>query len=386
MTKIALVLSGGGFRGAFQVGAMQALKENWQKIKPGKSEPIFDIVSGVSVGALNGLLMAQNKLTDLEDIWTKIGENGLSEIYHSEFIDTHLDQDTDNPKLKYKISWRTIKDYFPETAHNLLSKAIFNRKAIFNSFEGEFRKIRSLADNSPLLEKLRKYARKERFDKCRFKCGFVSLDDGNYYSVNACDFDSDEDFAKGVLASTSMPIIWAPVDQVSVVGKKIKQCVDGGIRCVSPLRYIIEDIKNDSSPEEYTVIVINCSTGKINKEDYRYKNIAEIALRSLDDIAITEIFNNDIRDFVTKNDFVKQIKEIHPEETVYDYNFEKNQRGKPLFYFKSIIIQPDENILGDPLTANARQIKMRIEHGRSKALMALDIHKNSEPGNRTTIV
>lgn len=386
MAKTALVLSGGGFRGAFQVGAVQALKENWQKISPGSPSPQFDIISGVSVGALNGLLIAQDKLDDLVEIWDKIGKNGLSEIYTSDFIDTHLEQNTDHPKLKYKLSWRIIRTYFPETAHNLLWKAIFNRKAILKSFEKEFGRVRSLADNSPLLEKLRKYAHRDRFEKCRFKCGFVSLDNGRYYSVNACDFDTDEDFARGVLASTTMPIIWPPVDHVGVRGEQYRQCVDGGIRSVSPLRYIIEDIKNDSLPEEYTIIVINCSTGNVNPDSYQKKNIAEIALRSLDDIAITQIFDNDIRDFVSKNDFVKQVKAIHPEETVYDYDFEKNQRGKPLFYFKSIVIQPDANVLGDTLTANARQVKARIEHGHYKALMALDIHQQSGSGSKTTIV
>lgn len=30
-TKIALVLSGGGFNGAFQVGALEYLKQNWKR-------------------------------------------------------------------------------------------------------------------------------------------------------------------------------------------------------------------------------------------------------------------------------------------------------------------------------------------------------------------
>ena len=43
--KIALVLSGGGSRGAYQCGVWQALEELGIKI---------DIVVGVSVGAING--------------------------------------------------------------------------------------------------------------------------------------------------------------------------------------------------------------------------------------------------------------------------------------------------------------------------------------------
>ena len=49
--KTALVLAGGGSRGAYQIGVWQALRE--------MDIPIH-IVTGTSVGALNGALIAQN--------------------------------------------------------------------------------------------------------------------------------------------------------------------------------------------------------------------------------------------------------------------------------------------------------------------------------------
>ncbi|MBP3941474.1 MAG: patatin-like phospholipase family protein, partial [Christensenellaceae bacterium] len=49
MGKKAVVLSGGGARGAYQAGAWKALRElDYQ----------FDIVTGTSVGALNAAMMA----------------------------------------------------------------------------------------------------------------------------------------------------------------------------------------------------------------------------------------------------------------------------------------------------------------------------------------
>ena len=386
MGKIALVLSGGGFRGAFQAGALQVIKENWKSISPDRAEPSFDIVSGVSVGALNGLLTAENKLDDLMGIWQEIAEKGMGVIYNSDFIDTHLDEDTDNPKLKFNLTWDTIKKYFPKTTGNLLLKLLFSRKSLFTSAAREFQFIRALGDNSPLLEKIKKYARRDLLQSCIFRCGFVSLDTGDYYSVGACDYETDEDFARGVLASTAIPIIWPPVDRIKTNKGILRQCGDGGIKNVSPLRYVIEEIKNDPRPEDYTIVIINCSTGKIANDNYRHKSLSQIALRSLNDIAITEIFNNDIRDFVTKNFIVKQIREDHPDQVVHDFDFEKNQPGKPLQYFKSIVIQPDHDVLGDPLTANARQIRLRIEHGREKARTALKLFHGSEQGNKTTIV
>ena len=48
--KYGLVLSGGGSKGAYESGCMKALQELGYH---------FDIVTGTSIGALNGLLVAQ---------------------------------------------------------------------------------------------------------------------------------------------------------------------------------------------------------------------------------------------------------------------------------------------------------------------------------------
>lgn len=61
--KTALVLSGGGSKGAYEVGCIRALKELGYA---------FDIVCGTSIGALNGLLVAQNDYDLLYDLWDKM--------------------------------------------------------------------------------------------------------------------------------------------------------------------------------------------------------------------------------------------------------------------------------------------------------------------------
>lgn len=53
--RIGLVLTGGGARAAYQVGALKALAE----ILPGGPLP-FDVVAGISAGAINGVAMACN--------------------------------------------------------------------------------------------------------------------------------------------------------------------------------------------------------------------------------------------------------------------------------------------------------------------------------------
>ena len=58
--KYGLVLSGGGSKGAYESGCMKALQELGYH---------FDIVTGTSIGALNGLLIAQEDYQKLYDLW-----------------------------------------------------------------------------------------------------------------------------------------------------------------------------------------------------------------------------------------------------------------------------------------------------------------------------
>ena len=63
MGKRALVLAGGGSRGAYQIGAWKALRE---------LGITFDIVTGSSVGALNGALMVQGDFEAGLELWENI--------------------------------------------------------------------------------------------------------------------------------------------------------------------------------------------------------------------------------------------------------------------------------------------------------------------------
>lgn len=87
----ALVLSGGGSKGSYQIGVWKALKKLHIK---------FDIVTGTSVGALNGALIAQKSYFKAIKLWKKInlkllfGENAIDNtndlkvmtMYGKEFI------------------------------------------------------------------------------------------------------------------------------------------------------------------------------------------------------------------------------------------------------------------------------------------------------------
>ena len=61
--KVALVLAGGGSLGSYQVGALEALQELGYK---------FDIVTGTSIGALNGAFVCNGQTDKLRKLWEDI--------------------------------------------------------------------------------------------------------------------------------------------------------------------------------------------------------------------------------------------------------------------------------------------------------------------------
>ncbi len=81
MAKKALYLAGGGARGAYQVGVLKAINHILQvKVLP------FDMVSGVSVGSINAVVLAENAddfpaaVEKLNQLW---GEIHTQQIYNA---------------------------------------------------------------------------------------------------------------------------------------------------------------------------------------------------------------------------------------------------------------------------------------------------------------
>lgn len=380
--KIALVLSGGGFNGAFQVGALNYIQENWNKITGLTSPMKFDLIAGVSAGALNGALIAMNKLDLLNDLWiNKIGKNGVTEIYTSDIIDTS----STSSEIKLKVDLKSIsKRLIPEIdlQFGFLKKLglVFSKKKRKQILDGLLSKVekgikvnysnlKSVADNTPLKRKLEKYISQRQMKGTKYYCGFVSLDTGKYHSVHSDSFLTNEDFINGILASTAIPVVWKPVPKINFRTPSGIVCstnnVDGGVRNVSPLGDIIKLINKEDA--DYKIIVINCNSGTVKQEDFGKKSIGAITSRSVYDIALTEIFNNDVNHFMKINELVKQTKQV------CDNVILKNKHAKELKAFDAVVINPHKDIdLGSALVANEDLISYRILHGRAMAKEAFE--------------
>ena len=71
--KRALVLSGGGAKGAYQVGVFKALKKLNIKI---------DIITGTSIGSINGAAFAAGDYRKVKKFWLK---TETSKVFNTDF-------------------------------------------------------------------------------------------------------------------------------------------------------------------------------------------------------------------------------------------------------------------------------------------------------------
>lgn len=89
-SKTALVLGGGGSRGSYELGVWQALREMDIEI---------NIVTGTSIGAINGAMIAQNNYETAVDMWNNIETTHVFDMPIKE-----------NEPLKQKI-WQTYQTF-----------------------------------------------------------------------------------------------------------------------------------------------------------------------------------------------------------------------------------------------------------------------------------
>lgn len=346
---------------------------NFAGVEKNTIQPLhFDIVSGVSVGSLNGFMLATGQYDRLTHLWDDVEQNGVETIYTSDFIDTQRSQAEE--ELKFSFSFNTLKKRLPNTTRNILLNLVFNRNRIAENLSKDLANFRSIADNTPLRDKLLSFMNPDDSrhlinsitqNQCLYQCGFVPLDLGTYQSPLHHEFASDADLCNAILASTSMPIVWEPVPAISTHQQTFNESVDGGIVNVSPLGDVIQEINKQGNEDEYLIVIINCSNGQMDEQPGK-GNIFNIALRSLVEISITEIFNNDLKEFLNINSILESqsLKEI--EYDYYDWNtgiIKKKRRKR----FSALVIQPDEN-LGETLVASSAIIRNRRQAGYQKAM------------------
>lgn len=198
--KRALVLAGGGARGAYQVGMLQDLV-----IHKGLD---FQIIRGVSVGALNAAFLAQASTSgdSLSNLRAKVDE-----LYNL---------------------WR----YEIEGNHSVYAEK--------GGFLGIVAGADSLYSFEPLRALIRKYVdiNSLRDSGRDFRVGIVSLVSGKYHESTP----DDNNFIEKLIASASIPVVFPYVD----IKSERDVLIDGGVRNISPLASAFE-----AHPDEIYVLL-----------------------------------------------------------------------------------------------------------------------------------
>lgn len=207
-----LVLQGGGALGAYQAGAYEALAE---------AGFMPDWVAGISIGAINGAIIAGNKpedrVTRLKQFWEKVssGLQGTLPAFEDYF-----------------------RPFFNETSANLAASfgvpGFFSPRFPSSYFQpkGTLEAI-SLYDTTPLIGTLTELV---NFDYLkdngpRLSVGAVDIVSGNFEY-----FDSTkrELGVKHIMASGALPPAFAPVEIDN------RHYWDGGIVSNTPIDYVME--------------------------------------------------------------------------------------------------------------------------------------------------
>lgn len=229
----ALVLSGGGSRGAWMTGAMKALAED------GRS---WDSVHGVSVGALNAGWIAMHPkhqhpacVSTLYSIWNKVLKT--EQIY---------------------AAW-----------------APFGLKYLYSLWKG------SLHSGSPLRRLVEESWDGELIQKSGIKLtvGCVSLSSGRYHAID----QTNPRILDYVLASSHLPLVFEPI----LIDGEL--WVDGGIRHQIP---IIEALKEE--PDEIDIIATSpvLTERTEPKTDIQLKSMSNVAGRAAEILA-DQVYAND---------------------------------------------------------------------------------------------
>ena len=174
--ELAIVLSGGGAKGAFQAGVLEELIVN-RGVK-------VDIAVGTSTGSIQALAVAQDDIAKLIGFWT--GLKGSSDIF-------------------------TKRPLGP-------AGAVFGAKSLYDA-----RGLKKLLNTAVDEQKLKATGKKLRL-------GIVNLGTGIFRTID----ESVPGIANWVYASCAMPLFFEPLKTRAADGTE-EQWVDGGVRDVTPL-------------------------------------------------------------------------------------------------------------------------------------------------------
>src|SRR4030095_15398384 len=284
---LAIVLSGGGAKGAFQVGALKALISD-KKVN-------FETAVGTSTGAIQAAAVAQNDIPALVKFWTDL--KGPDDVYKSR--------------------------------GDKLFSIITGRPSLYNT--------------KPLQELLKDAINEQKIKASgkKLRIRVVNITTGQAITVA----ENANDLADWVYASCAMPFVFPPQESKSPEGVE-EQWVDGGVRDVTPLdvaflerpRAILvvraSATPKPDQPKKYNDLIqiglraVDILSNEVSENDLKNVNLINNLLTARDrqQIALRELgltapqIEKVMRPFMNEIERFRlvPVKVIAPDENLYD--------------------------------------------------------------------
>jgi len=225
----ALVLSGGGCKGAFQLGVLKKLQEEDPELD-------YDIYTGISVGALNSSLLAtgplKETLSELERVWMNDIKGNSSVRTHRllMFIIIIAVCILAHVVAGFALLFFALPKWISIT---FLGVAILNIAAMVVVPMLKCVKFnRSIYSTKPLRNIINKRLDVERLNMSgkKLRVGAVSFQTGEYRTGN----EKSDDIKDWIMASSAFPIFF-PMPEIDGYN-----WTDGGVRETAPLRDAVE--------------------------------------------------------------------------------------------------------------------------------------------------
>jgi NTE family protein len=210
--RVAVVLSGGGGKGAYEVGVLKALKAFG--VEP-------DIYCGTSVGSFtSGMLVSGKSLDEVERVWRELTTNNVFKLRYDPRRFFSLD-----PLIPMRFAFQSAKMVGRFVAEMLKSSGSWWETIDLDSF---------LIDTSPLAELIASNVNLEAVRKSAKKF-FLAMTQLKPPRDNALQIVSNDKITHHhILASCSLPLIFPPV----TIGDS--EFCDGGVVMNSPLKPAID--------------------------------------------------------------------------------------------------------------------------------------------------
>lgn len=243
--KIGLVLSGGGGKGAYELGVWKALKEI------GIADYI-DAFSGTSIGAFNSILFAQDDIESAEMLWDEVTMDKLVPISKFELLKKGVGLVIGGKNINLAKKFMSEK----------LEEGASTKEGATEIIE-KYLDINKVKNRNKIC-----YAAATQLPDFKVK----------YFKIN----DYDVELAKQmILASASLPLIY---ESTEIAGYKY---VDGGIVDNTPIQPLYGEGCN------IIIVVLLSKNASVNRALYPNSSIIEIVPKDIEESVLNGTLNLD---------------------------------------------------------------------------------------------